>query len=333
VIWPAFRVGLFGGVIRRIRQAIRRAGRSRQPAPDLTMQKSPSPRHAAALDHQQLDLPLFSEAGTVATPSSSPASPATLPPGKAPKAPLAPLAPDGTRLRTLELGARTLQYRLKRSSRKSIGFAIDATGLTITAPRWVTIADIENAIAEKQKWIFSKLIEWQTRVEQRALPKVDWRDGAELPYLGKPMRVRLGAGSLAFDEATRVLSLPLPPHADAQQIKDRVTGWLQGEATRIFGERLLVYAAKLGVTFRSYGLSSAMTRWGSCSSEGRIRLNWRLIHFPLSIVDYVVAHELAHLREMNHSPRFWQTVESIFPEFREARKQLKQHPPEMVPGM
>ncbi len=298
------------------------------------MQKSPSPRHDAALDHQQLDLPLFSGPAAVLTPSapSSP-SPATLSPGKAPKAPLAPLAPDGSRLRTLELGARSLQYRLKRSSRKSIGFAIDATGLTITAPRWVTIADIENAIVEKQRWIFTKLVEWQTRVEQRTLPRVEWRDGAELPYLGKPMRVRLGAGALGFDEATRVLSLPLPPHADAQQIKDRVTGWLQSEATRIFGERLKVYAERLGVTFRSYALSSAMTRWGSCSSEGRIRLNWRLIHFPLSIVDYVVAHELAHLREMNHSPRFWQTVESIFPEFREARKQLKQHPPEMVPGM
>jgi predicted metal-dependent hydrolase len=310
------------------------------------MQKSPTPRSAAALDHQQLDLPLFSEPAVHAptplsvSPGSAPvASPASAAPA-APASPLAPgktgrspLAPDGSRLRTLELGARTLQYRLKRSSRKSIGFAIDSTGLTITAPRWVTIADIENAIAEKQRWIFSKLIEWQTRVEQRALPKVDWRDGAELPYLGKPMRVKLGAASLFFDEATRVLSLPLPPHADAQQIKDRVTGWLQGEATRIFGERLAVYAARLGVTFRSYALSSAMTRWGSCSSEGRIRLNWRLIHFPLSIVDYVVAHELAHLREMNHSPRFWQTVESIFPEFREARKQLKQHPPEMVPGI
>jgi predicted metal-dependent hydrolase len=130
-----------------------------------------------------------------------------------------------------------------------------------------------------------------------------------------------------------VLALPLPPHADSQQIKDRVTGWLQGEATRIFGERLAAYAVKLGVTFRSYALSSAATRWGSCSSEGRIRLNWRLIHFPLSVVDYVVAHELAHLREMNHSPRFWQTVESIFPEFREARKALKQHPPELLPGM
>ncbi|QBQ96704.1 M48 family metallopeptidase [Paraburkholderia pallida] len=298
------------------------------------MQKSPPPRPTAALDNGQLDLPLFAEPATSGTPSPS------LPFSAAPshtqspfKAPSGPLAPDGSRLRTLELGARTLQYRLKRSSRKSIGFAIDGTGLTITAPRWVTIADIETAIAEKQRWIFAKLIEWQTRVEQRALPRVEWGDGAELPFLGKPLRVRLGAAVLAFDQETRVLALPLPLHADAQQIKDRVTGWLQGEATRVFGERLAVYAAKLGVTFRSYALSSAMTRWGSCSSEGRIRLNWRLIHFPLSVVDYVVAHELAHLREMNHSPRFWQTVESIFPEFREARKQLKQHPPEMVPGM
>ncbi|MDR3101261.1 MAG: M48 family metallopeptidase [Paraburkholderia sp.] len=296
------------------------------------MQKSPTPRPSAALDNGQLDLPLFAEPAPVAAPS--PASPISAPPStqsplKPFNGPKGPLAPDGTRLRTLEMGARTLHYRLKRSSRKSIGFAIDGTGLTITAPRWVTITDIETAIAEKQRWIFAKLFEWQTRAEQRALPRVEWGDGAELPYLGKPLRVRLGASVLAFDEAARVLALPLPPHADAQQIKDRVTGWLQSEATRIFGERLAVYATRLGVTFRSYALSSAMTRWGSCSSEGRIRLNWRLIHFPLSVVDYVVAHELAHLREMNHSPRFWQTVESIFPEFREARKQLKQHPPEM----
>jgi len=285
------------------------------------MQKSPTPRPAAALDNRQLDLPLFAEPASPATPSSPGISPAT------------PLAPDGTKLRTLVLGARTLHYRLKRSSRRSIGFAIDGTGLAITAPRWVTLADIETAIAEKQRWIFAKLAEWQTRVEQRALPRIAWADGAEVPYLGKPVRVRLGAPHLVFDETTRVLALPLPPHADTQQIKDRVLGWLQGEAKRIFGERLAVYGERLGVTFHSYALSSAATRWGSCSSEGRIRLNWRLVHFPLSIVDYVVAHELAHLREMNHSPRFWQTVESIFPEFREARKALKQHPPEMVPGV
>lgn len=293
------------------------------------MQKSPTPHPSAALDNRQLDLPLFADPAPVVAPDAS-SLPLTPPPAASPEKPgKAPLAPDGTRMRTVELGVRTLHYRLKRSSRKSIGFVIDGTGLCITAPRWVAIADIENAIAEKQRWIFAKLAEWKTRTEQRVLPRVEWSDGAELPFLGKPIAVKLGASLLAFDEATRVLALPLPPHAGAQQIKDRVTGWLQGEATRIFGERLEVYAEKLGVSFRSYALSSAATRWGSCSSEGRIRLSWRLIHFPLSVVDYVVAHELAHLREMNHSPRFWRTVESIFPEFREARKQLKQCPVEM----
>jgi len=140
-------------------------------------------------------------------------------------------------------------------------------------------------------------------------------------------------GVLAFDPNEASLALALPAHADAQQIKDRVQGWLQTEAKRLFGERLDTYAQKLDVRFHGYALSSAATRWGSCSSDGRIRLNWRLIHFPLSIIDYVVAHELAHLREMNHSPRFWQTVESIFPEFREARHTLKHHPPELLPAL
>ncbi|WP_025601650.1 M48 family metallopeptidase [Burkholderia sp. WSM2230] len=295
------------------------------------MQKSPTPQPAAALDNRQLDLPLFAEPGSTSS-SPSPSAPSASTNGQQPAV---PLAPDGSKLRSLTIGARTLHYALKRSARRSIGFAIDSTGLTITAPRWVTLADIETAITEKQRWIFTKLIEWQTRVEQRALPKVDWKDGAQVPYLGQPVRVTLGSpqGTLAFSAEQSALQLPLPLQADPQQIKDRVQGWLQGEAKRLFGERLAIYAEKLGVNYRAYALSSAATRWGSCSSDGKIRLNWRLIHFPLSIIDYVVAHELAHLREMNHSPRFWQTVESIFPEFREARQTLKSHPPELLPTL
>jgi len=238
------------------------------------------------------------------------------------------------RLRRIVLKAGALEYRLRRSSRRTIGFCIDGTGLAITAPRWVTIADIESAILDKQNWIVRKLTEWQTRVEQRALPRIEWKDGAQFPFLGKTISVSLNSASaLSFDDETSVLTLPLPASADAQQIKDRVQGWLQSEAKRIFGARLAVYAAKLGVEYRAYALSSAATRWGSCSSDGKIRLNWRLIHFPMSIIDYVVAHELAHLREMNHSPRFWQTVESIFPEFREARHTLKHHPPDLLPAL
>jgi predicted metal-dependent hydrolase len=318
------------------------------------MPKPPSrQRPAVALDNPQLDLP-FALAPASATPAPpvpasgaaavsapvpvfTPAMPATLRGDIAPADLLAPplVLPDGARLRHLVLGARTLEYRLKRSTRRTIGFTIDSTGLAITAPRWVTIADIESAIAEKEKWIFKKLGEWMTRAEQRALPRIEWKDGAQFPYLGRTISISIGStrNALHFDAGTGVLSLALPTLADQQQIKDRVQGWLQTEAKRIFGERLPVYAAKLGVEFRAYALSSAATRWGSCSSEGKIRLNWRLIHFPVPIIDYVVAHELAHLREMNHSPRFWKTVESIFPEFREARHTLKHHPPELLPAL
>lgn len=279
-----------------------------------------------------MDLPLFD--GPAAAPSAPAAPPASAPPEAAPAAlPDPGPSVDRSRVRTLALDSRVLEYRLKRSARRTIGFTIDGSGLSITAPRWVTLADIEAAIAEKQRWIFAKLAEWKTRTEQRALPQIDWRDGAQLPYLGKTVTIALGAGAVAFDADALRLSLPLPAQADAQQIKDRVQGWLQGEAKRIFGERLAVYADKLGVTYSVYALSSAATRWGSCSSDGKIRLNWRLIHFPMSIIDYVVAHELSHLREMNHSPAFWQTVESIFPEFREARHTLKHHPPELLPSL
>jgi len=278
----------------------------------------------AALDHMQLDLPLFGSS----TPSNTPKamSPTTTPPD-------APRNAGGVRERSLQLGARSLQYRLKRSARRTIGFSIDGSGLSVTAPRWVTLADVETAISEKQKWIFAKLAEWQSRVEQRALPRIIWQDGASLPFMGKPIRISLesASGALEFDAASATLAIGLPAHADAEQIKDRVQGWLQTEAKRIFVERLDIYAVRLEVSYRTCALSSAATRWGSCSSDGKIRLNWRLIHFPLTIIDYVVAHELSHLREMNHSPRFWETVETVFPEFREARQTLRQHPPELLP--
>ena len=305
------------------------------------MPQVPSPR-TAALDTRQLDLPLFDESALL-TPPSSPSS-LRHPLESQPDAPTVPgssrlpsptTLPDGSRLRHVRMGQRVLPYRLKRSSRRTIGFVIDSSGLTVTAPRWVTLTDIEHAISDKQVWIVNKLTEWQGRAERRALPDINWTEGAELPYMGKTIQIAISSatGSLHYDEQTSLLSLGLPASIDAQQVKDRVQGWLQSEAKRVFAPRLDLYAQRLGVTYTKFGLSSAHTRWGSCTADGKIRLNWRLIHFPLSIIDYVVAHELAHLREMNHSSRFWDTVASIFPEFREARHTLKNHPPESLPAL
>lgn len=236
--------------------------------------------------------------------------------------------------RRIQIGAHILEYRLLRSKRRSIGFLIDDDGLRITAPKWVALADIESAIHEKQRWIFAKLNERRERSARRLQPQVQWCDGATLPYFGTDLTLSIiaaQAAGVAYDEVKRELTISLPPDATEQQLKDRVQSWLQLEAKRIFAERLPVYAEKLGVTYRSFALSSATTQWGSCTADGRIRLNWRLIHFALPMIDYVIAHELSHLREMNHSPRFWATVQSIFPDFEAAKRVLRDSGPETLP--
>ncbi len=234
----------------------------------------------------------------------------------------------------MQVGDHVIEYQLARSKRRSIGFLIDEAGLRITAPRWVPIADIDNAIREKQRWIFAKLNERRERSARRLHPEMQWRDGATLPYLGNDVTLRIlsaQAAGIVYNDSRRELTISLPPDASEQQLKDRVQGWLQLEAKRVFAERLPVYAQKLDVTYRSFALSSATTQWGSCTVEGKIRLNWRLIHFALPMIDYVIAHELSHLREMNHSPRFWATVQSVFPEFEAAKRTLRENGPETLP--
>lgn len=285
-------------------------------------------------DPQQLALQLdffssdFSPPSAVDGPAPKPSHPAT--PEVQASQPSAP--PHGKR--RVQLQEHVLDYTLLRSKRRSIGFLIGDDGLRVTAPKWVTLGEIESAIREKQRWIFAKLNERRERSARRLQPQMQWCDGATLPYMGNDVTLRIvatQAAGIRFDEATRELTVSLPADATEQQLKDRVQGWLQIEAKRLFAERLPIYAEKLGVTFKSFALSSAMTQWGSCTADGRIRLNWRLMHFALPQIDYVIAHELAHLREMNHSTRFWATVQSVFPEFEAAKKALRDHAPETLP--
>jgi predicted metal-dependent hydrolase len=252
-------------------------------------------------------------------------------------APTIPTPPPGRPhdgQRRIQLGEHLLDYALLRSKRRTIGFLISDEGLRVTAPKWVTLGEIENAIREKQRWIFTKLNERRERSARRLQPQMQWRDGATLPYLGNDVVLRIRASQslgISHDEAAQELVISLPADASEQQLKDRVQGWLQARAKELFAQRLPVYAEKLGVTYQSFALSSATTQWGSCTADGRIRLNWRLMHFALPLIDYVIAHELSHLREMNHSPRFWATVQSIFPEFEMAKKALRDSAPETLP--
>lgn len=282
---------------------------------------------------QQLTLALdFFPGGGIAAPTPGNSVP---PPSKPPPPPPAgPAGPTAKNQRKIHLQEHILDYTLRRSKRRSIGFVIDDDGLRVTAPRWVTLAEIEGAIREKKRWILAKLAERHEQRARRLQPQMQWRDGAALPYLGGELILRILAGQaegVRHDPEKRELTVCLPAQAGLQQLKDRVLGWLQAEAKSLFAQRLPLYAQRLGVSYRSFSLSSATTQWGSCSADGRIRLNWRLMHFAPEQIDYVIAHELAHLREMNHSPRFWATVQSVFPEFAAARKVLRERGPEIMP--
>ena len=237
-------------------------------------------------------------------------------------------AADGPPRLSIHIGGQTLDYVLLRSTRRSIGFRIDDKGLRVTAPKRITYAEIEHAIRAKQGWILSKLHE---RGERRALRQsrapVAWIDGARLLFMGADIILRLQPATRShcrFDAASGELWVGVVPGLSEWQLKERIRLWFLQEAKRVFAERLAEYAPRLGVTFNSLTLSSAGTRWGSCTTEGNIRLNWRLIHFSLPLIDYVVAHELSHLREMNHSARFWATVESVYADYDGARAALRQ---------
>jgi predicted metal-dependent hydrolase len=232
--------------------------------------------------------------------------------------------------RIARIGDRVVDYELRRSRRRSIGLLIDGTGLRVTAPKWATLADIDAVLAEKSRWIERKLVEWHEHAQRRDRLTVRWQLGEQLCYLGRPVTLTAGdvAGRIDLD-GDRLL-VGLPPHGPQAVVRDAVQGWLKARARELFAQRLPVYTARLGRQPSRWTLSSARTRWGSCAADGSIRLNWRLVHFPLDVVDYVVAHELAHLVHLNHGPRFWATVQSLLPAYEHARRMLRDYPDDLT---
>ena len=228
-------------------------------------------------------------------------------------------------------------YEFKRGKRRTIGFSVGPDGLTVSAPKWVPLYEIDKAGLEKQGWIIKKLQETRARHDRLESARIEWKDGARLPFLGEQVMVvldpRHAFGGVGAELKSSAETLPgvtqltlhvgLPHAATPEQIKDAVQAWLMRQAKRLFTERLNHFAPTLNVQWTRLSLSSADTRWGSASADGSIRLNWRLIHFKQSVIDYVVVHELSHLRVMDHSPRFWDTVRAVVPDYAALRSQLK----------
>jgi predicted metal-dependent hydrolase len=218
----------------------------------------------------------------------------------------------------LALEGTLVPYTIKRSlRRRAISILVDEDGVRVGAPWTATHSAIERLLRLHSGWVLKKLEEWQVR---RA-PARRWADGESLMLLGMPFTLRLTPSE--DSPQLRGQDLCVGTRSDIP-VARRVHEWMHAQALQCFTERVEHYRSRLGIPQVPHVLlSSARTRWGSCHTSGRIHLNWRLIQMPAHLLDYVVAHEVAHLLEMNHSARFWSLVGTLVPGYAACRKELR----------
>jgi hypothetical protein len=255
--------------------------------------------------------------------------------------------PEATR--RVRLNGVDIGYAFARGRRRSIGMVVGPEGLSVRAPRWVSLREVEAALHERAAWIVKHLAGQRERAAQAREREGQWRDGGTVRVFGAPVtlvvdpsvrgclaswqgmhppagaELRVGVGHRAAPRAPAATTTAPDAGSDAPRdaIREAVETWLRTQARALFAQRCALYAPRLAVQLTRLSIGSARTRWGSAGVDGSIRLNWRLMHHPLACIDYVVVHELAHLRHMNHGPAFWRLVESVLPDHRATRKLLR----------
>jgi predicted metal-dependent hydrolase len=209
----------------------------------------------------------------------------------------------------IRLAGREVEYRFVRRRRRTLGITVDADGLKVSAPMRAPWRDIEGFVREKERWILAKLDEWSVAPKPLRLRGAS---GERLPLFGEMVEVQLRKGPVMRDG--NQLGFDSMPN---------LVRWLKAAALKALTPRAAHFAALLGQPAPRVALSNARTQWGVCTQGGAIRLSWRLVHIDPALADYVVAHETAHLVELNHSRRFWTLVARLYPGWQEARERLE----------
>ena len=229
--------------------------------------------------------------------------------------------PSHGKARRIMLAGASVDYRLVRARRRSIGMEIDFSGLTVRAPTWVPIREIDEVLSKRGTWILRSLDEWRAR-RRDVMPR-EWKTGATILYRGRELTLDVTSAPDRAIEADLInLTVRHPAVNDEREVETFVMRWLREEAERLVLPLAVDYAARVTEIVPTVKLTRARSEWGSCDKSGVIRLNWRLIQLPPELVLYIVAHEVAHLVHLNHSSRFWNLVERLHPGSSRARETL-----------
>jgi len=228
-------------------------------------------------------------------------------------------------------------FTLIRTKRRSIALIVQPDGtLLVRAPLRVSRRKIEELVALKADWIRQKQAlarRSPTPAPHRFLP------GETFWYLGKMYALEIKQDSTTEARSTRRKTInsfsPCTPCLRGESIilsqsalpraREHFTNWYKEQARQEIEERVRIFAARYGLRYKSVRITSARTRWGSCSTSGTLSFTWRLVMAPPAAIDYVVVHELAHLLVRNHSPAFWRKLEELLPDYRSPQQWLKQN--------
>ncbi|HVJ49358.1 SprT family zinc-dependent metalloprotease [Desulfitobacterium sp.] len=224
-----------------------------------------------------------------------------------------------------------IPYEERKNSRsKRLSIRVGRDRVRVTVPCRATQREIREFVKANQDWILAHWLKIQEKLEK--VLERQYRDGESLPVLGQSILLQILKTNrkmiaLRYDEGEKRVEIRLPemmaPEHQRDAIKEILEKWLKIKAREVFQAKLTKLSVQMGVHYREFRLKEQKTRWGSCSSKGNINLNWRAIMAPEPVVDYLVIHELAHLKQMNHSPAFWDFVGQYCPEYGACRRWLK----------
>lgn len=224
------------------------------------------------------------------------------------------------------------EFSILRSRRRSISIEVQAAQVRVRAPQQVAESVLHDFLREKTPWVLQKIDE--QRQALAAIPQHTYTAGSSLPYLGRDISLVIGSGSagrvVLHDQQLHVLLSHRRRMSAPEQTRRLVQGWYQQQALKLLTGKTDQLCQAMGLQHTGVSIRATRTKWGHCTSRGAIQYNWQIILAPEPIVDYLVAHEVSHLRHHNHSRAFWQLVESVCPDYARCRAWLKANGQQLV---
>jgi predicted metal-dependent hydrolase len=222
---------------------------------------------------------------------------------------------------SVQFGSTAIDYSIQRSERrkKTISISVDTSGVKVTVPKYIDKSSLQKLVYKKAPWICDRLTHIQQLLEAAPPPK-QFVSGESIRYLGRQYRLQ------RINESTEVRLhgrfLEIPDLSDSSLIRQQLIDWYSQQATEKLPQRVEFYSKRFGLTIPPIFIRNQRKRWGSCNSKGELRFNWKIIMASMSLIDYVVAHELCHIEHLNHSKAFWHRLGQIMPDYARRKERL-----------